>query len=57
MSSTGTGPDGLPARVDVVDDDADMLNFIRDVLEDEGLAVIAVPDGRQAVAVAAEYQY
>jgi DNA-binding response OmpR family regulator len=56
MSSPRGGPDGLPARVLVVDDDADILNFIRGVLEDEGLAVIAVPDGGQAVAVAAEFE-
>lgn len=40
----------------VVDDDADILNFIQGVLEDEGLAVIAVPDGGQAVAVATELE-
>ena len=33
------------ARVLVVDDDAAILNFIRGVLEDEGLTVMTVEDG------------
>jgi DNA-binding response OmpR family regulator len=44
-----------PARVLVVDDDADVLNVIRGVLEDEGHTVMAVMDGGQAVSVAEDF--
>jgi DNA-binding response OmpR family regulator len=44
-----------PARVLVVDDDADVLNFIRGVLEDEGHTVVAVADGGQAVSIARDF--
>jgi len=44
------------ARVLVVDDDAAILEFIRGVLEDEGLTVMAVADGGLAVSVAEQFQ-
>jgi DNA-binding response OmpR family regulator len=40
----------------VVDDDPEILNFIRGALEDEGLNVIAVGDGRQAASVAEQFE-
>jgi DNA-binding response OmpR family regulator len=54
---SAAGRERLPrsARVLVVDDDADILNVIRGVLEDEGYAVMAVADGGQAVSVAEDF--
>ena len=45
--------DGRPvgARVLVVDDDRDMLEVIRGVLEDHGLTVETATDGKQALAL------
>src|SRR5439155_15536095 len=42
-------------RVLVVDDDTDVLNFVRGALEDEGLTVMTATDGAQAVAVAEQF--
>lgn len=39
-------------RVLVIDDDPDMLYVVRDVLEDEGLAVDTAADGYHAIAIA-----
>ncbi len=55
MSAAGKEHHPVPARVLVVDDDADVLNFIRGVLEDEGHTVMAVGDGGQAVSVVEDF--
>jgi len=55
VSAAGRGHHPGSARVLVVDDDADILNFIRGVLEDEGHTVMAVADGGQAVSVAEDF--
>jgi DNA-binding response OmpR family regulator len=44
-----------PRRVLVVDDDGDILEFIRGVLEDEGLTVQTASDGAQAVELSEEF--
>ena len=56
MSAAQPGHHARSARVLVVDDDAAILNFIRGVLEDEGLTVMAVEDGGQAVSVAQQFE-
>ena len=50
-------PNTLPlsGRVFVVDDDVDILSFIRGALEDEGLTVMTARDGGQAVDAAAHF--
>jgi DNA-binding response OmpR family regulator len=43
------------ARVLVVDDDTDIVSFIRGALEDEGIVVMTATDGSQAVALARQF--
>ena len=53
---TGAHPHGpLTGRVFVVDDDVDILSFIRGALEDAGLTVMTARDGGQAVDAAAHF--
>ena len=53
---TGARPNSpLTGRVFVVDDDADILSFIRGALEDEGLTVMTAEDGGQAVDAARHF--
>ena len=48
------GQGGEEARILIVEDDRELRRIMRDVLEDEGYLVETAPDGRQAVARAAE---
>jgi DNA-binding response OmpR family regulator len=45
----------VSARILVVDDDTDVLSFLRGALEDEGLTVMTATDGAQAVAHAEHF--
>ena len=45
----------MPRRVLVVDDDPDIREFVLMVLVDEGYDVLAAPNGRVALAFAAEH--
>ena len=56
MSASQSASDGMSPRVLVVDDDMEIAHFIRGALEDEGLAVKTAADGRQAIAVADEFE-
>lgn len=49
-SSPGTQPSQLPTVL-VVDDELDIRESLKEILEDEGYAVLVAGDGRQALSV------
>jgi DNA-binding response OmpR family regulator len=55
-TDTSVGSNGRPARVLVIDDDADVRGALQGVLEDEGLLVDVASDGAQALIRAARHR-